>query len=61
MGGRMKDIWDGGVSNTISSGTVKVFHSPKFSVEHILHTIPGGNGVKRVLRPSKRTVNERKA
>ena len=42
----MKSIWDEGVSNTISSGTVKLFHSPKFSVEHILHTIPGGNGVK---------------
>ena len=46
IGGGMKNIWDEGVSNTISSGTVKLFHSPKFSVEHILHTIPGGNGVK---------------
>ena len=46
----MKNIWDEGVSDTISSGTVKLFHSPKFSFEHILHTIPGGNGV-----------NERKA
>ena len=32
----MKNIWDEGVSNTISSGTVKLFHSPKFSVEHYI-------------------------
>ena len=42
----MKNIWDEGVSNAISSGTVKLFHSLKFSVEHILYMIPGGNGVK---------------
>ena len=30
----MKNIWNGGVPNTIGSGTVKLFHSPKFSVEH---------------------------
>ena len=54
----MKNIWVEGVSDTISSGTVKLFHSQKFSFEHILHTIPGG---KRVLSPSKGTVNERNA
>ena len=42
----MKNIWNGGVPNTIGSGTVKLFHSPKFSVEHIFYTIPGWNGVK---------------
>ena len=42
----MKYIWYEGVSDAISSGTVKLFHSPKFSFEHILHTIPGGNCVK---------------
>ena len=40
----MKNIWDGGVSSTIGSGTVKLFHSPKFSVQHILYMIYGGNG-----------------
>ena len=42
----MKNIWDEGVSDTISSGTVKPFHNPKFSFEHILHTNPVWNGVK---------------
>ena len=32
----MKNIWDEGVSNTISFGTVKLFHSPKFYVEHYI-------------------------
>ena len=36
IGGGMKNI----------PGTVTLFHSPKFSVEHILYTIPGGNDVK---------------
>ena len=49
IGGGMKNIWDGGVSNTIGSGTVKPFHSPKFSVEHILYRIPDRNGVKNEL------------
>ena len=36
IGGRMKNIWDGGLSNTIVSGTVKLFHYPELSVEQIL-------------------------
>ena len=52
----MKNIWDEGVSNTIGSGTVNLFHSPKFSVEHIvlLYTIKGGNGVKTSFTPFER-------
>ena len=47
IGGGMKNIWDGGVSSTIGSGRVKLFHYSKFSVEHILYMIPGGNDVKK--------------
>ena len=39
IGGGMKNI----------PGTVTLYHSPKFSVEHISYTIPGGNGVKNEL------------
>ena len=49
IGGGMKNLWDGGVSNTIGSGKVKLFYSPKFSVEHILYTFPDRNGVKNEL------------
>ena len=49
IGGGMKNIWHEGVSNTIGSGTVKLFHSPTISVEHILYTIAGWNGVKNEL------------
>ena len=46
---RNENIWGGGVSNTIGLGTVKLFHSPKFSVEHILYKIPDRNGVHNEL------------
>ena len=36
----MENIWDGGVSNTIGSGTVKLFHSLKFSVENFKNCCP---------------------
>ena len=60
IGGVMKIIWDGGVFNTISDrfGNNETISFPKFSVEHILYTIPGGNTVKkRASSHSKETVN----
>ena len=33
---------------------MKLFHSPKFSVEHISYTIPGGNAVKTSLKSFER-------
>ena len=56
----MKNIWDEGVSNTIGSGTVKLFHSQKF-YSIIIYDSRWEWCKKQALRPLKGTVNERKS